>query len=267
MKRSFILILHAVITAVIVVLTALPASGSPARNRQDDPGLAGHAEAGQKDVFSGFDEFQDSQEAAGGVYDPLIGYNRFMTRVNDRLYFYLLKPTARAYSAVVVKPVREAISRAFQNIYFPIRFVNNLFQLKARRAGIETARFGINSTIGIAGLFDPARSRWDLPAYPEDFGQTLAYWGVGVGFYLVLPVLGPSNLRDSFGLVPDYYLFDPVFYMTDNTWVSFGVTAGDYINTLSLNPGVYEQMKKEALDFYIFLRNAYEQKRQKEIRE
>ncbi len=254
MKRSYI-------TGILltIALICMPVSNSFAQTDADNT-------AADEDVFSGFDEFQPTAAEDTGVYDPLIGYNRFMTQVNDKLYFWLLKPSAQVYSAFVKKPAREAISRAYRNILFPIRFVNNLLQLKFRRAGIETARFGINSTVGVAGLFDPAKAWWDLSAYPEDFGQTLGYYGVGSGIPIVIPVMGPSNLRDLAGMAPDYYL-DPAFYFIDDTGTSVIITAHDQINSLSLNIGAYEQMKKDALDLYIFLRNAYEQNRNKKIRE
>lgn len=215
------------------------------------------------DAFDEFSEFDDTQ--AIEVYDPLNGYNRCMTRFNDKVYFWFLKPLAQGYSAVVKEPARQAVGRFFANLGYPVRVVNNLLQLKIRQAGIETARFGVNTTTGLLGLFDPARSWLELEPCPEDFGQTLGYYGVDRGFHIVLPFLGPSNLRDAFGEVPDYFL-DPVIYI-DDFEIRLAITGIKVVNFTSLHIGQYEVLKADAVDLYIFLRNAYEMKRLKEIEE
>jgi phospholipid-binding lipoprotein MlaA len=147
----------------------------------------------------------------------------------------------------------------------PVRFTNNLLQLKPKRAGSELVRFAVNSTVGVLGLGDPAAKRFDLQAYPEDFGQTLGYYGVGGGFHLVLPLLGPSNLRDALGIVPDYYL-DPASYL-DTVNVELAVSSYDVVNQTSLHLGEYESLKKDAIDLYPFFRDGYEQRRIKLIEE
>lgn len=197
------------------------------------------------------------------VYDPLMPYNRFMTKVNDKFYFWALKPAAQGYSKVVPEPVRLAISRFFDNLYFPVRGVNNLLQLKYKRAGIEAARFGINTTVGILGFFDPAKIRWDMDAYPEDFGQTLGYHNMDSGFPIVLPFLGPSNLRDAVAKIPDIFL-NPLYYIPSNEagWALYGENK---LNDVSLHIGDYETIRNASLDLYISLRNAYEANRKKQI--
>jgi phospholipid-binding lipoprotein MlaA len=215
------------------------------------------------DAFDEFSEFADTHEIE--VYDPLNGYNRFMTRFNDKAYSWFLKPIAQGYSAVVKEPARLALGRLFANLGYPVRVVNNLLQLKIKQAGIETARFGVNTTTGLLGLFDPAHSWLELEPCPEDFGQTLGHYGVGSGFHIVLPFLGPSNLRDMFGELPDYFL-DPVIYI-DEVEIRLAVTGVKVINFTSLYIEQYDTLKKDALDLYIFLRNAYETKRIKEIEE
>ncbi|MFW6081903.1 MAG: VacJ family lipoprotein [Desulfosalsimonas sp.] len=216
--------------------------------------------------FDEFDEFETGTGEGGEkVYDPLSGYNRFMTRVNDRLYFWLLKPAATGYAKVAPKVVRKSVNRFFKNLGYPVRFVNNVLQLKIRRAGVETARFLVNSTVGIAGLADPAGKWMDLQAYPEDFGQTLGVYGVGGGFHLVLPVLGPSNLRDSLASIPDGFL-EPLYYV--EPWeLSVALDVYDRINYTSLHLGEYESYKKDAVDWYIFLRDIYESNRKRKIKE
>ncbi len=224
------------------------------------------AETADGQVYDDFDldaEFED--ESAVNVFDPLSGYNRFMTHVNDKLYFWVLKPVSKGLSIVIPEPGRLAIGRCFRNILFPVRLVNNLLQLKIKRAGIETARFGVNTTIGVLGLGDPAQSWLDLDACEEDFGQTLGHYGVGSGFHLVLPLFGPSNVRDTIGLVPDYFL-NPINYV-DSFKYRAGLHSFNSFNSTSLHLGEYESIKKDAVDLYTFMRDAYEQNREMKIAE
>lgn len=173
--------------------------------------LVTKSDASSQGVDEFEDEFDDDFEDEFGdeellnVFDPLSGYNRAMTRFNDRFYFWLLKPVSEGYRYIVPEPARLSVARVFKNILFPLRFINNILQLKFEGAGVEFSRFCINSTVGILGFADPAKKWLDLEAYPEDFGQTLGHYGVGGGFHIVLPLLGPSNLRDLASMVPDYY--------------------------------------------------------------
>jgi phospholipid-binding lipoprotein MlaA len=215
------------------------------------------------EAFDQFEEFD--KKATDSGLDPLEGYNRFMTQFNDKLFFWVLKPTAQGYNKVFNEPVRLSVSRFFKNLYFPVRGLNNLLQMKFKHAGIEAARFGINTTLGFFGFFDPAKICWDLEAYPEDFGQTLGYYGAGSGFPVVLPFLGPSNVRDALGKFPDLFL-SPIYYY-DNTYVTVGISGYDKINTVSLNLDEYESLRRDAVDLYLFLRNAYEENRNNQIEE
>ena len=210
------------------------------------------------------DEFEDESDSK--TFDPLIGYNRFMTGFNDKLYYWAFKPVAQGYSFIMPEPGRLAINRCFRNLMFPIRLVNNLLQLKFKNAGIETLRFGVNTTIGVLGFRDPARSYFNLNPCKEDFGQTLGRYGIGGGFHIVLPVLGPSNLRDAIGRIP-YYFLNPVNYYIDNIYTAIGVDAFDRANYVSLHIGEYETLQKDALDFYILMRDSYEQNRKMKIKE
>ena len=136
---------------------------------------------------SDFDvEFKETTPIA----DPLSGYNRVMTSFNDAFYEYALIPVARGYAYVVPKSARTAVSNFFDNLMFPVRFVNNLLQFKFKNAGEETLRFLANTIIGFGGLTDGAQY-YGLTKRDEDFGQTLGAWGLGGGFHVVLPVLGP----------------------------------------------------------------------------
>ena len=230
------------------------------------------------------DEFEDEFGAAEKeVFDPLSGYNRVMTDFNDSLYVWVLDPVARGYRWVLPYAARRGVKNFFHNLLFPLRFVNNALQLKIKNAGEEFLRFSINSTIGILGFWDPAKEWFDLEAHEEDFGQTLGYYGVGGGFHVVLPFLGPSNVRDMFSLYPDMQM-DPVNYV-ENRPYNFPKQEGEYqgvskqtlqevdltllkiINRESLRIGQYANLKKDAIELYPFLRDVYEQTRAKLIKE
>ncbi|MDO9263993.1 MAG: VacJ family lipoprotein [Desulfosalsimonadaceae bacterium] len=220
--------------------------------------------AAASDGEAEFDEFGEFEDAAPVVTaDPLGGYNRFMTGVNDYVYVWALRPVARGYRFVVIKPARLAIARVFTNASYPIRCVNNLLQLKIRRAGEETGRFIVNTTLGVGGLFDPATTCMKMNAWPEDFGQTLGHYGLGSGCHIVLPLMGPSNLRDAVAFLPDTFL-QPVNYVEDD-WTAIGLNALNRLNTLSLFMDDYDALRAEALDLYVFQRDAYEMKRKKEV--
>jgi len=211
-----------------------------------------------------FDEFGEFEEAAPvTTADPLGGYNRFMTSVNDHIYVWALRPVAKGYRFIIVKPVRLAIARVFTNASYPVRCVNNLLQLKIRHAGEETGRFIVNTTLGVGGLFDPATTCMKMKTWPEDFGQTLGYYGLGGGCHIVLPLLGPSNLRDALAILPDTVL-QPVNYVKDD-WTAIALNGENRLNTLSLFIDDYDALRAEALDLYVFQRDAYEMKRQKEV--
>ncbi len=217
-------------------------------------------------------EFEDEMEVEE-IYDPFNSYNRMMTRFNDGLFEYVLIPVAKGYKLVVHQEIRESVDNFFHNLYYPSRVVNNLLQGKFSNASEETGRFIINSTIGILGLFDVAKKKFNLNEHDEDFGQTLGFYGVGSGPHIVLPLLGPSNLRDTLSMYPDSFL-NPIDY-TEREWYTLSDTLEEYIalrtyeqlNSTSLNINEYEKLKKDAVDLYPYLRDIYEQYREKQIRE
>jgi len=224
--------------------------------------------------FSEFEnEFRDirADTQRKGVYDPLMGFNRLMYRFNDKLYFWVLKPVSKGYGKILPEEIRIALSRFFKNLSFPVRFANNALQGKFKQTGIETLRFVMNSTLGILGISDPAYGLLNLQAYEEDFGQTLGRYGVGDGFPLVLPLIGPSNLRDTLAIIPDLFFYpiaflDPETQSTINR-VFLGVKTWEIINRTSLQIGYYENLKKDALDPYTLMRDAYKQNRDANIKE
>ncbi|MBK9132231.1 MAG: VacJ family lipoprotein [Gammaproteobacteria bacterium] len=207
------------------------------------------------------DFYDDAYEDDGEIIaDPLEPLNRAIFVFNDKLYFYVLKPTARAYR-VLPQGVRVSVSNFFSNLAAPIRMVNALFQFKLLDAGGELLRFGVNTTVGLGGLFDPAQKYLGLREKDEDFGQTLGSYGIGQGFYLVLPGLGSSSARDGIGRLVDGYYFDPVVIVPDETSEVVALKALDMVNFISLDKDTYEIIKRESLDPYTFIKNAYAQSR------
>lgn len=202
------------------------------------------------------------------ISDPLEPLNRIFFHFNDKLYFWLLKPLATGYKAVVPQPVRVGVRQFFYNLAFPIRFFNCLLQAKFEGAGIELLRFIVNTTVGAAGFVDVVKDSPTLreyKKYEEDLGQTLGSYGLGHGFYINWPILGPSSVRDTFGLLGDVFL-DPVNYMVPRTKYNLSVRSYNGINKTSLAIGEYEDLKKAALDPYVSLRDAYYQYRKNQIK-
>jgi phospholipid-binding lipoprotein MlaA len=201
------------------------------------------------------------------VQDPFEKLNRLMFDINDRLYYYALKPASFVYAAYFPPDLRICIKRAFYNFAYPIRCVNCILQGKLEGAGTETARFLINSTIGVAGFFDVAKREFNLTVvHDEDFGQTLGVWGAGPGFYLVIPLVGPTNVRDVLGTIADGFA-DPLYWLAPTWLAESGIRSGRYVNEFSLRADEYEDFKKAALDPYIAMREGYNQIRQKDIAE
>jgi phospholipid-binding lipoprotein MlaA len=200
------------------------------------------------------------------IADPIEPFNRVMFQFNDKLYFWALKPVARGYSAIVPEPARVSVRNFFKNVKMPIRFVNSLFQGKFLGAGTELARFGINTTIGVAGFLDVAKDKFDLDPSDEDFGQTLGFYGMGGMMYIVWPVFGPSTVRDTIGMAGDSFL-NPVSYISYFCpfEVGLGVSAYEQINKTSLDLGTYEDLIAASIEPYIGVRDAYIQYRKKEI--
>lgn len=200
------------------------------------------------------------------IKDPWEPVNAKVFSFNLNVDRYVLKPVATGYAWVVPDPVEQAIGRAIYNIRFVPRTVNDLLQWKWQNAGVEVSRFLVNSTVGVAGLFDVAGDYLDLQAVPEeDFGQTLAKHGVQPGPYLVLPLLPPTTVRDGIGTVGDLFL-DPLNYFLPFI-PQASVRATEIVNERSQNLELYEGVEVATLDMYGAVREAYVQKRSKAIRE
>ena len=210
------------------------------------------------------DDYQDSGKIQP-VSDPLYYFNYAMYTFNDVLYFVVLQPISSSYKALTPPMFRRGVKNFFHNLVFPVRLVNNLLQGQVKDAGTEIEIFLINTTIGVLGFGQVAQNEFGLKTCDEDLGQTFGSYAIGNGFYLVLPVLGPSTLRDAVGLAGDYFL-TPVNYV-DPWELSLGIKSYDTINSLSFRLGDYEALKAAAVEPYVAIRNAYIQNREKKIKE
>ncbi len=189
--------------------------------------------------------------------DPFEKMNRGILEFNLDVDRTILKPVAKSYRTIVPTPVRKGVGNFFSNLWEPMTIVNDLLQGKVGQAGNDTLRFLINTTVGMLGIFDVA-SALDLPRHKEDFGQTLAVWGVHPGPYLVLPFLGPGNLRDTVGLVPQSAYSDAVGYLdSPDRFYASGVRLVDSRSRLLDADGALEVQP----DPYLFLREAWRQSR------
>ena len=214
-----------------------------------------------EDLFKEYDDKQTSLSVA----DPLYYFNYAMYSFNDFLYFAAIKPLATGYKTIIPTPVRKGVNNFFHNLLFPVRFVNNLLQGEIKDAGTEIGVFLINTTAGVLGFVQVAQDDFDLQTSNEDLGQTLGSYTIGNGFYLVLPILGPSTLRDTVGLVGDSFL-TPVNYV-DPWELSTGIKVYDSINAASFRIGDYEALKQAAIDPYAAIKDAYIQNRIKKVKE
>lgn len=196
--------------------------------------------------------------ARAQVYDPLEPVNRVVFSFNDKVDTYVLRPVAQTYVDVVPQLVRTGVSNVFGNIGDMVSAVNSLLQGKREKLGNDLGRVITNTTFGLGGIFDVAGYA-GVEKGNEDFGQTFGYWGVGPGPYLVLPILGPSNIRDTTGLVIQSYV-DPVNQVTPDSakYELWGLRA---IDTRAGLLGTEDLVSGAALDKYTFIRSAYSQRR------
>lgn len=199
-------------------------------------------------------------------YDPWEAFNEKMFAFNYRVDKYVLKPIAKAYNFVMPDELQKMVDRGFTNINFVPRFVNSVLQGKWSGAGRELARFLINSTVGIGGLWDMAKQEWGIEPSREDFGQTLGVWGVGPGPFLVLPFMAPTTVRDGIGIGVDGAM-DPLSYYIPFIWDRLLMRIGNLINERSLNLELFEGVEESTVDLYTSVRNGYLQRRARQIRQ
>ena len=257
---------------IVLVLTAAgcTASRKTVVTRKHSPVVPNPAALPAEDAGDDeFDEFdlieEELEEQQIKISDPLKPLNTAMYHFNDKLYLWILEPCAKACKRAVPRPARISIRHFFNNLTTPVRFVSCHLQGKHKAAGRELHRFAYNTTFGVLGFGDPAKDKLGLEQTDEDLGQTLGKWGLGNGVYLVLPLFGPSTVRDTVGLVGGQYL-NPVRYV-DPTEASIAVSAVKHTNDNSFRIGEYQSFKKAAIDPYTAMRNAYIQYRAKKVAE
>ena len=241
---------------LLLVLAALPATAQgEAPVRPPDPAAAEDA-AAAADV--------DWEEGEGIVWDPFEPVNRGIFQLNETLDTWIMEPVATGWDFVLPVRVQLCIANFFTHLTLPVRFANDVLQLKPVKAFDDTGRFVVNTLVGVGGLFDPA-SRAGIPVHDEDFGQTLGRWGVPPGPYLVLPLLGPSNPRDGVGLAVDSMGAIQTFFLSLSILVS--AAAVNAINDRSLTLEQVRGERESALDFYAAVRTGYSQFRESRVRD
>ncbi len=243
---------------------------SPAPNDQAPDHFDTGATQSQSDYLSA-DNLPPPDEATGNENDPLMPLNEKMFTFNLKMDEWFLRPVASGYAAVAPKPVRESVARFFENTEVVKHFSNNLFQLRFKEAGEVAARFGINTTLGLAGFFDPADSWFGLKEHKDDFGLTLRYYGAPTGPYLMLPLFGPSTVADTIGIAVDHVM-NPLDYILG--WpiyieipVSIAKRGIELVNYRSLRMDQFEAADRYAVDLYGAVQDAYLQKRAHELSE
>lgn len=201
------------------------------------------------------------------IADPLEPVNRVIFAANLAVDTTVIEPVATLYRDVVPDPARDGVRNFLRNLESPVVLANDLLQRDIDAAGVTTKRFFINTTVGILGLFDRA-AEMGLQRRDEDFGQTMGTYGIGPGFYVVLPILGPSSLRDTGGRFVDYY-FDPLNYYADNTDrrnITLARTGLRALDARARTIETLDEIERTSIDFYATIRSLYHQRRQSDIR-
>ena len=271
------------VAAAAGVPIAEPPSGGTILSRRSSAAVATEP-AGDSAEDPFYDPFAKNDESSGEEYDPWEPFNTKIFEFNRQVDRWVLKPVAQGYNAVVPNPVQIGISNVFYNIRFPSRFINNLAQGKLAGAGTEVGRFLLNSTFGFGGLVDVAKEL-NITTPEEDTGQTLGYYGVKPGPYLIVPFLPPFTVRDFVGYLGDIAL-NPINWMvfpiievngipslvahhnrTTSSIAQISMRIGEIVNDRSLNLEKFQGVEEATLDLYTSVKNAYLQKRRNQVRE
>jgi phospholipid-binding lipoprotein MlaA len=259
------------IPTLLILLTCV--SGFADQTSQPNPSRRAVAKAGQRQAAKSSQKTNTPPASPGDelgnepvqkVNDPFERLNHTTFKLNDSLTIHAVKPIARGYENIVPRGVRTSLSNFFDNLDFPIRFGNNVLQGRFVRSGQEIGKFVVNTTAGVGGLFrvsDHISSLADVP--PEDFGLTLGRWGFSTGPYLVIPLLGPSTVRDLTGYAGDFALNPLNWYLIFSNYglisnvVGYSVSASRFVVRSPGSVRTYEQMKEAAVDPYTAVRQAY----------
>jgi phospholipid-binding lipoprotein MlaA len=259
-----------------------PGSGDAVKGQGQEP-----AKKGDRVPDEDYDPFAKKGESGTEEeeYDPWESFNSKTFEFNRKFDKYVLKPVATGYEWVMPDPLERGITNFFRNVRFVPRLMNNLFQAKFKGAGVELGRFLINTTLGIGGLFDPAKHLLGMDTPGEDFGQTLGAYGVGPGPYLSLPLLPPLTVRDATGFLFIDLALDPLNYLVfpvmpyrfagqpmltvrDTATIGWwSQRTGQVVNDRAINLERFEGVEEATVDLYGAVRNAYLQTRAKAIRE
>jgi phospholipid-binding lipoprotein MlaA len=201
----------------------------------------------------------EDSPAADSNQDPLEAFNRPIFWFNETADRYVVEPIAKGWDTIAPDRVQESVANFFENVRSPVVAINNLLQGKLRNLTSDVERFVINTTVGLGGFFDPAVGL-GLEKHNEDFGQTLGYWGVPAGPYLMLPVLGPSNPRDGVGLIVDS--FTAVYPIFTGGQYTIGARVLDAINFRAQVLDQVREARQASVDYYAAVRDAYNRRRQ-----
>ncbi len=207
------------------------------------------------------DDFYSAEAESDVFNDPFEPVNRLVFTFNDKMYIWVMEPVATFYSHAVPMDLRGCINSFFRNLQAPVRFINTLLQGRFSDSAMILERFVINSTLGIYGFADAAGKEFGIDPIEASMGETLETWGLGDGFYLVVPLYGPSTLREMTGAVVDGLEMTPYYTWSEELLVNGSIYIGKETNALSLRLGEYEEWKKLLFDPYISFRNAYFQYR------
>lgn len=245
---------------VIVILLLFPLLSHAAEAQPEDkPGVTVSEDA------AGGGPGEEVMQEEGGIVDPLEPWNRVMFTINDRLYFWVMKPTTKLYNTFIPEWGRIRVRNVVHNVAMPVRFVNSVLQLKFHAAVGELGRFVANTVGGLGGMFEVVKDNPQIGTMDRDLGQTLGKYGIPDGFYIIWPIFGPSSFRDSIGMAGDGFL-TPENYITP-FWDSVAVQAYEKVNDVSLRIGDYEDFKESAIDPYIAMKDAYYQYRKSKVEE
>lgn len=220
------------------------------------------------DVDDLFEEDFESEPTAT-INDPIEKLNRAIFKFNDGLYTHVVKPFSRTYTKIMPDPVERGVDNVFDNLKFPSRFASNILQGKLTRAGQETGKFVVNTTIGIGGILKPSRNFENLNPPEEDIGQAFGAWGIGHGFYFVMPILGPTSMRDFVGNIGDETV-QPIpqpWSQIDDDGTRYALIVVETVNDLPSLMDLYDSMKRSSIDPYSAVRDAYAQRRARQVEE
>ncbi|GAN34797.1 MAG: VacJ family lipoprotein [Candidatus Brocadia sp. AMX2] len=276
--KNFVVVTFFLVFATFFLLTASRAENLSVPAQEGSSGETGsNGKFSDKDTANKDEEAEQTEaeeaemeQEIPPIKDAFPTFNRAMFTFNDKAFHYFFKPVYTGYNSMIPEKARVSVRNFYTNIKMPVRFFNCLFQANFKGAGTEMTRFVINSTVGVAGFLDPAKSKFHIEKQDRDFGQTLGKYKMESGTYIVWPFIGPSNTRDTIGLLGDgalnpltwisYFFLTPIESMGNYTYES--------VNDVSIDKGnTYESITKPAIDPYIALQDAYTQNRMKKIKE